>query len=181
MNLPNKLTILRMLMVPLFLACFFLDRWLSWWNILAAAVFFVADMTDVVDGRIARKYNLVTDFGKLMDPMADKLLFLTAFIMLTGLGWLPPLFTVLFVAREIVVSAFRLVASTRGTVIAANWLGKTKSTLQVIAIIAMLLENPLFRLINVRFDMICMWLAAIFTLWSMLDYIIKNWRVVKTK
>lgn len=180
MNLPNKLTIVRMLMVPLFVACFYLRDLTAYWNWIAALIFFLADMTDIVDGAIARKRHLVTDFGKLMDPMADKLLFCSAFIMLTSIGWLHPLFTLIFVGREFVVSGFRLVATAQGTVIAANWLGKTKSTIQVIAIIAMLLENPVFRLIGIRFDLVCMYLAAIFTVWSAVDYIWKNRKVVSS-
>lgn len=174
MNLPNKLTMLRMALVPVFIACFYLDSVLPWWNILAAIVMFIASMTDIIDGRIARSRGLVTNFGKLMDPIADKLLFCSAFIMLTGRGWLPALFTVLFIGREFIISGFRLVATNQGTVIAANWLGKTKSTFQSIGILAMLLENPIFNLIGFRFDMFCMFVAAIFTVWSCLDYILKN-------
>ena len=178
LNLPNRLTLMRMAMVPLFIACFYLRNALPWWNILAAAIFFVADMTDVVDGAIARKYNLVTNFGKLMDPIADKLLFLSAFILLTGIGWLHPLFCIVFVSREIIMDGFRLVTAAGGTVIAANWLGKLKSTLQVIAILWTLLENPVFRHFNFAFDFGLMCTAAVFTVWSLLDYIIKNRKAV---
>ena len=178
MNLPNKLTIFRTLLVPVFIACFFLEPYLNWWNWLAAALFFIADMTDIVDGAIARKYNLVTDFGRLMDPMADKLLFCSAFIMLTGRGMLPPLFTVLFIGRELVISAFRLVAVQNGTVIAANWLGKTKATLQVIAILFILLDNFGFRWLPFSFAGVVTHLAAVFTVWSAVDYIVKNRKAV---
>ena len=177
-NLPNQLTILRMLLVPLFIACFYLHSVISWWNWLAAAVFFVAGMTDVIDGYLARKYRLVTNFGKLMDPMADKLLMCSAFIMLTWMHKLPAVLCIIFVGREIIVSGFRLVTATGGTVIAANWLGKTKSTLQVIGIIAMLLDNPIFRIWNIPFDSIVMLLACVFTIWSALDYIIRNRKAV---
>ncbi len=178
MNLPNKLTLFRTFLVPVFLACFFLKPFLGWWNWLAAGIFFVADMTDIVDGAIARKYNLITDFGRLMDPMADKLLFCTAFIMLTWLNLLPPLFTVLFIGRELVVSAFRLVAVQTGTVIAANWLGKTKATLQVIAIIFILLDDFGFRWLPFSFSGLATHLAAVFTVWSAVDYIVKNRKAV---
>ena len=174
MNLPNKLTLLRMALVPVFIACFYLDAILPWWNYLAAAVMFIASLTDVIDGRIARSRNLVTNFGKLMDPIADKLLFCSAFIMLTGRGWLPAIFTVLFIGREFIISGFRLVATNQGTVIAANWLGKAKTLFQCIGVLSMLLENPVFRLINFRFDLFCMCVAAVFTVWSCLDYILKN-------
>ena len=174
MNLPNKLTILRVLLVPLFIACFFLDKWISWWNYLAAAVFFIADMTDVVDGYIARKYHIVTNFGKLMDPMADKMLFCSAFVMLTWLGQLSPILTIIFISREFVISAFRLVTAAGGKVIAANWLGKLKSGWQVVAILAMLLGNPIFKNFGIPFDQIMMIIAAVLTIWSALDYIVKN-------
>lgn len=178
MNLPNKLTLVRMVMVPVFIACFYLPDVISWWNYAAAAIFLLADLTDVLDGYIARKHNLITDFGKLMDPMADKLLFCSAFIMLTALdgpiGGLNPILTIIFIGRELIISAFRLVAASSGTVIAANWLGKAKSAVQVIAIMAMLLGNPIFNLINIRFDLILMYLAGILTVWSAADYIIKN-------
>jgi CDP-diacylglycerol--glycerol-3-phosphate 3-phosphatidyltransferase len=178
MNLPNRLTIIRMCMVPLFIACFFLDGVLSWWNYLAAGVFFIADMTDVADGYIARKRGLITNFGKLMDPIADKLLFLSAFIMLTAYGMLHPLLCFIFVAREIVIDGFRLVSALGGTVIAANWLGKMKSTLQVLGILWTLLGNPIFRHWNFPVDFGLMCAAAVFTIWSALDYILKNYKAV---
>ncbi|MDO4573281.1 MAG: CDP-diacylglycerol--glycerol-3-phosphate 3-phosphatidyltransferase, partial [Clostridia bacterium] len=178
MNLPNRLTLVRMCMVPLFVACFFLRGLLSWWNYLAAAVFFIADATDIIDGHIARKRGLITNFGKLMDPIADKLLFLSAFIMLCWLDRLHPILCFVFVAREIVIDGFRLVTAAGGTVIAANALGKIKATLQVLAILWTLLENPVFRRWDVPFDRILMCAAAIMSLWSALDYIIKNRRAV---
>ena len=181
MNLPNKLTILRILLVPLFIACFFVEQWIPWWRYLAAAVFFVADMTDVLDGYIARKHNLVTNFGKLMDPMADKMLFCSAFVMLTWLGQLSPILTILFIGRELVISAFRLVTAAGGTVIAANWLGKLKSGLQVVAILDMLLENPIFSAVSFPMDQVLMVIAAFLTVWSAADYMIKNKNAVTWK
>ncbi len=174
MNLPNRLTLVRTAMVPLFVACFYLDRVISWWNILAAAIFFIADMTDIADGYIARSQNLITNFGKLMDPMADKLLFCSAFIMLTWKGMLSPLLCLLFVGREFVISGFRLVTATSGTIIAASWLGKLKATLQVIAVLWTLLGNPIFRLWSIPFDAIMMYASAAATVWSALDYMIRN-------
>lgn len=167
-----------MLMVPLFIACFFVDGWITWWRYLAAAVFLIADLTDVLDGYIARKHGLVTNFGKLMDPMADKLLFCSAFIMLTWLSQLSPVLTILFIGREFVISAFRLVTAANGTVIAANWLGKLKSGLQVVAILDMLLNNPLFSQWGFPMDQVLMYLAAVLTVWSALDYIVKNRKAV---
>jgi len=174
MNLPNQLTILRMLVVPVFVASFFLAKRIDWWNYLAAGIFFVADMTDIVDGYIARTRNMITNFGKLMDPIADKLLFCSAFIMMTWNGMLSPILCIIFVGREIIVSGFRLVTASGGTVIAANWLGKLKSTLQVIAILWTLLGNPIFSRWNFAFDFGVMWTAAVFTIWSAVDYILAN-------
>ncbi len=179
LNLPNRLTIVRMLMVPMFVACFFLDKLLPWWYYLAAGIFFVADMTDIVDGYIARTHNLITNFGKLMDPIADKLLFCSAFIMMTWNGMLSPILCIIFVGREIIVSGFRLVTASGGKVIAANWLGKLKSTLQVIAILWTLLGNPIFSRWNFAFDYGVMCTAAVFTVWSAVDYIIANRNAVR--
>lgn len=178
MNLPNRLTLLRIVLVPVFIACFYLEPILSWWNWLAAGVFFVADMTDVIDGAIARKYDLVTNFGKLMDPIADKLLFCSAFIYLTANGSMSPLVCVIFIAREFIISGFRLIAVMNNRVIAANKLGKIKATIQVIAILFTLTENPVFSWFGIPFDRICMYAAVAFTVWSAADYMIKNWKEV---
>ena len=174
MNLPNRLTIFRMALVPLMVAVFSFDAWLDGWNYYAAAIFFLADMTDILDGSIARKRNLVTNFGKLMDPIADKLLFCSAFIMMTYNGMLNPILCIIFVGREIIVSGFRLVTANSGKVIAANWLGKLKSGLQVVAILATLLGNPIFSRWDFPFDFGLMCTAAVFTVWSAVDYIVVN-------
>ena len=174
MNLPNRLTIFRMVLVPLMVAAFSFEGWLPGWNYYAAAIFFIADMTDILDGYIARKHNLVTNFGKLMDPIADKLLFCAAFIMMTYIGMLNPILCFNFVGREIIVSGFRLVTANSGKVIAANWLGKLKSGLQVVAILATLLGNPIFSIWDFPFDFGLMATAAVFTVWSAIDYIVAN-------
>ena len=174
MNLPNRLTIFRMVLVPLMVAAFSFEGWLPGWNYYAAAIFFIADMTDILDGYIARKHNLVTNFGKLMDPIADKLLFCAAFIMMTYNGMLNPILCIIFVGREIIVSGFRLVTANSGKVIAANWLGKLKSGLQVVAILATLLGNPIFSIWDFPFDFGLMATAAVFTVWSAIDYIVAN-------
>jgi CDP-diacylglycerol--glycerol-3-phosphate 3-phosphatidyltransferase len=178
LNLPNRLTIFRMLLVPLMVAVFTFDTWLAGWNYYAAAIFFIADMTDIVDGYIARKRNMVTNFGKLMDPIADKLLFCSAFIMMTYNGMLNPILCIIFVGREIIVSGFRLVTANSGKVIAANWLGKLKSGLQVVAILATLLGNPIFSRWSFPFDFGVMYTAAVFTVWSAVDYIVANRKAV---
>ena len=174
MNLPNRLTIFRMVLVPLMVAAFSFEGWLPGWNYYAAAIFFIADMTDILDGYIARKHNLVTNFGKLMDPIADKLLFCAAFIMMTYNGMLNPILCIIFVGREIIVSGFRLVTANSGKVIAAIWLGKLKSGLQVVAILATLLGNPIFSIWDFPFDFGLMATAAVFTVWSAIDYIVAN-------
>lgn len=178
MNLPNRLTLLRMCLVPVFVACFYLDAVLPWWNILAAAVFVIASVTDLIDGWYARKHALVTDFGKLLDPMADKLLFCSAFIMLVGTGDIEPLFVIVFVGREFIISAFRLIAAENGTVIAAGRLGKLKSLFQCISVVLILLKNPLFGLIGIPMDRITLCIALVLTVWSLVDYFIKNRKAV---
>lgn len=178
MNLPNRLTLLRMGLVPVFVACFYLDGILPWWNLLAAAIFGIASATDLVDGWYARKYNLVTNFGKLLDPMADKLLFCSAFIMLVGNNSIEPLFVIVFVGREFIISAFRLIAVENGVVIAAGKLGKLKSTFQCIAVLLVLLNNPLFSLIGIPMDRIVLYAALLLTVWSLIDYFVKNRKAV---
>ncbi len=171
MNLPNKLTILRMLLVPVFIACFYFP--VSYANIVAAMVFTLAYITDILDGRIARKYNLVTNFGKLMDPMADKLLTCSAFVMLVAAGMLSPIVTIIIIGREFLISGFRLVAAGSGNVIAASWLGKTKTISQCVAVVMMLVW-PSLGLPGFRLDIIVLWVSVAFTVWSGVDYIVKN-------
>ena len=177
MNLPNKLTILRIILVPVFVACFFLP--VKGAMYIAAAVFVIAYFTDMLDGYIARKYNLITDFGKLMDPMADKLLTAAAMIMLTAYGLCSPIATFLTIARELIISAFRLVSATQGVVIAAGKIGKLKTLMQFIGIVLILLGNPLFNRIGVPFDQIVIWISVVLAVWSCADYIIRNLKVLK--
>ena len=144
-------------------------------KVLWAVVQDYSETAEPVGSRtIARKYNLVTNFGKLMDPIADKLLFCSAFIMMTYLHMLNPILCIIFVGREIIVSGFRLVTANSGKIIAANWLGKLKSGLQVVAILATLLGNPIFSRWNFPFDFGLMCTAAVFTIWSAVDYIVAN-------
>lgn len=177
MNLPNKLTILRIILVPVFVACFYLP--VEGAMYIAAAVFVVAYFTDMLDGYIARKYNLITDFGKLMDPMADKLLTAAAMIMLTAYGLCSPIATFLTIGRELVISAFRLVSATQGVVIAAGKIGKLKTLTQFIGIVLILLGNPLFNRIGVPFDQIVIWISVVLAMWSCTDYIVKNLKALK--
>ena len=177
MNIPNKLTILRIILVPVFVACFYLP--VEGAMYIAAAVFVVAYFTDMLDGYIARKYNLLTDFGKLMDPMADKLLTAAAMIMLTAYGLCSPIATFLTIGRELVISAFRLVSATQGVVIAAGKIGKLKTLTQFIGIVLILLGNPLFNRIGVPFDQIVIWISVVLAMWSCTDYIVKNLKALK--
>ena len=182
MNAANKLTLLRIAMVPVYITCYYIpSAWISWSMWLGAGVFILAAVTDVIDGNIARKHNLCTDFGKLMDPIADKLLICSAFIMLTAAGKLNAVLTILFVAREFVISGFRLVAVGRGTAIPAGIIGKLKTTLQCIAVVALMLDNPLFSLIGFPFHWFATGLALLASLWSCGEYLYKNRRMISFK
>ena len=190
MNLPNKLTILRMIMIPFFVACFYLPDNLNAKLAIAAILFILAYVTDAVDGHIARKYNLVTDFGKFMDPIADKLLTAAAIIFMLRFGLLPDYFGEAFVfltiAREFIVSGFRLVAAGKGTVIAADKLGKIKTVLQFITIAVILLDGYLLNdkviscgtVIKNYVDVVLICITLILTVWSMINYIVKNKQVL---
>ena len=151
MNLPNKLTVLRVIMIPFFV--FFL-LWEGGQNqtfrLISLAIFIVASLTDLLDGKIARKYNLVTNFGKFMDPLADKLLVCSALICLIELGELPAWMVIIIISREFIISGFRLVASDNGVVIAASYWGKFKTTFQMIAVVLLILDIPSLALLTDR-------------------------------
>ena len=142
MNLPNKLTILRVIMIPFFLVALMVPQ-IPGGKWIALALFCLASLTDMLDGKIARKYNLITNFGKFMDPLADKLLVSSAMIALIDLGRIPAWVVIVIIAREFIISGFRLVASDNGVVIAAGWWGKIKTFTQCIAIVIFLI-NPIF-------------------------------------
>lgn len=180
MNTANKLTVLRMLLIPIFIAFFFIPLPNAWNMWLAAGVFILAAVTDVLDGHWARKHNQCTDFGRFLDPIADKLLTCSAFILLTATGQLHAIFTILFIGREFVISGFRLVAAGGGTVIAAGLMGKLKTTLQCVAIVLLMLDNPLFSLIhaNFRMDWIVTGAALLASLWSCAEYVWKNRKMI---
>jgi CDP-diacylglycerol--glycerol-3-phosphate 3-phosphatidyltransferase len=170
MNLPNKITIVRILLIPVFVACFYLQG--EYARTLAALVFLVASMTDFIDGWIARKYNLVTNFGKLIDPIADKLLTFAAFIMLLYIGCISPIVAIVVMARELLISGIRMVAVENGTVIAASVWGKLKTISQCVSIILILLWE---RIVFVDFplDQAMLWVSVGITIWSGVDYIVK--------
>ena len=175
MNLPNKLTIARVIMIPLFLICLYLN--IGCGKYIAVGIFILASLTDLLDGKIARKYNLVTNFGKFMDPLADKLLVCSAMICLIQTGQLAAWIVVIIIAREFIISGFRLIASDNGVVIAASYWGKFKTTFQMLMVIVLILniQMPFFQILGV----ILTYVALILTVVSLIDYIVKNKDVLK--
>ncbi len=170
MNLPNKLTIFRVILVIPFVALM-----LNGYDLWAVAVFIIASLTDLLDGKIARKYNLITDFGKFMDPLADKLLVCAAMICLVEMGRLPAWMVIIIISREFIISGFRLVASDNGVVIAASYWGKFKTTFQMLMIIVLILNlGGVFDMIG----LVLTWIALILTVVSLIDYLVKNKRVI---
>lgn len=179
MNLPNKLTIFRVILIPFFVV-FLLIPYLyenCAGNYVALAIFCVASLTDLLDGKIARKYNLVTDFGKFMDPLADKLLVCSAMICLISTGQLPAVIVIIIIAREFIISGFRLIASDNGIVIAANMWGKVKTVFQMAMIILMLL-NLDFGWYKIVTNVV-MYIALALTVISLITYIVQNKGVLK--
>ena len=142
MNTAIKLTLLRMLLIPVFVVFFYIN--IPYWNYYAALVFVIAALTDLFDGALARKHNMVTNFGKLIDPMADKLLVCSALILLATIGWVHALFVIVLVGREFAVSGLRMLAAAEGKVLAAGNLGKMKTIVQIVAIVVILLQNGIF-------------------------------------
>jgi len=175
MNLPNKLTILRIIMIPFFVLFMLLDGGVSQtYRYIAAVIFIIASFTDLLDGKIARKYNLVTNFGKFMDPLADKLLVCSGLICFVGLGQLPAWFVIIIISREFIISGFRLVASDNGVVIAASYWGKFKTVSQMIMSVLLIVNIPALSILTTIFSVI----ALILTVVSLIDYIAKNYRVL---
>ena len=149
MNLPNKLTVCRVILIPFFFFFFLFDPASVSFKWIALGIFVIASLTDMLDGKIARKYNLITDFGKFMDPLADKLLVCSAMIGLIELGRIPSWIVIVIIAREFVISGFRLIASDNGRVIAASYWGKFKTTFQMIMVILMIadIQNNVFYML----------------------------------
>ncbi|MCM1123984.1 MAG: CDP-diacylglycerol--glycerol-3-phosphate 3-phosphatidyltransferase [Eubacterium sp.] len=174
MNLPNKLTMFRVILIPFFVVFMLVDitsadKW------IALAIFIIASLTDLLDGKIARKYNLVTNFGKFMDPLADKLLVCSALICLVALAKIPAWIVIVIIAREFIISGFRLIASDNGVVIAASYWGKFKTTFQMVMICLMIADISAISL----FTDIVMWVALVLTVVSLVDYLVKNKDVMK--
>ena len=174
MNLPNKLTILRVILIPFFVVFMLFDITGAADKWIALVIFCVASLTDMLDGKIARKYNLVTNFGKFMDPLADKLLVCTALICLTSMNRLNVIVVLVIIAREFIISGFRLVASDNGIVIAASYWGKFKTVSQM-ALIVLIMD--LGRVWNVV-GTVLTWVALLLTVVSLIDYIAKNKQVL---
>ena len=174
MNLPNKLTIFRVILIPFFLV-FLLVPGIPAGNWIALGIFIAASLTDLLDGKIARKYNLVTNFGKFMDPLADKLLVCSALICLIELGRIPSYMVVIIIAREFTIRRNPLIAADNGVVIAASYWGKFKTTFQMIAVCLMIANIPALQLLTT----IITWIAVILTIVSLIDYLIKNKDVLK--
>ena len=175
MNLPNKLTVLRVVMVPFFVYFMLTDAGGAANKWIALAIFIVASLTDMLDGKIARKYNLITNFGKFMDPLADKLLVCSAMICLIPSGRLNTAIVIVIIAREFIISGFRLVASDSGIVIAASYWGKFKTVFQMVMIIVLIADlGGVFDLIG----QILVWIALALTVISLIDYVVKNRQVL---
>ena len=171
MNLPNKLTVLRVIMIPFFVAALLYDGGANQnMRYVAAALFVIASLTDMLDGKIARKYNLVTNFGKFMDPLADKLLVCSALICMIELRELPAWMVIIIISREFIISGFRLVASDNGVVIAASYWGKFKTTFQMIGVVLLIFNIPVLSTLTT----IIVWIALALTVISLVDYIVKN-------
>ena len=175
MNLPNKLTILRVIMIPFFVFFMMYDvageasKWIS------LILFILASLTDLLDGYLARKYDIVTNFGKFMDPLADKLLVCAAMICLVGMGKLSAVIVTVIISREFIISGFRLIASDSGTVIAASYWGKFKTVFQMLMICLLIADIGAIQIVT----SITVYIALILTIVSLIDYLIKNRSVMK--
>lgn len=199
MNLPNKLTVLRMVMVPFFVGFILFSPKVQWLKWIALGLFIIASLTDMLDGKIARKYNLITNFGKFMDPLADKLLVCSALICLTDLNVIPSWITIVIIAREFIISGFRLIAAEKGVVIAAGKSGKWKTAVTMVMICFLLCVvntqgflseaamyapdsetgiHPAYWLLYGT-GYVLMIIALVLTVVSLADYLIKNKDVMK--
>lgn len=185
MNLPNKLTIFRMILIVPFVVIL-LGGEAGWFganllipDMIALAIFIVASLTDLIDGKIARKHNLVTNFGKFMDPLADKLLVCAALIALVEMGRIPAWAVIIIISREFIISGFRLIASDNDVVIAASYWGKFKTTFQMVMVCLMIANlGAMFLWMRILTDVV-MWIALALTVISLVDYLVKNRDVMK--
>lgn len=189
MNLPNKLTLLRIVLTPVFMGVLY-------WGFpgadyAALAIFIIASLTDLLDGKIARKYNLVTDFGKFADPLADKILVVAAMLWFVEVGRMPAWALLVVLLREFSVSGLRMIASDKGRVIAAGWSGKVKTAATMVCVIVMLLIGPSAAALQepgvltavpaallLRVDAACVWIIVLTTLYSGVEYFVNNRDVI---
>ena len=176
MNLPNKITVFRILMIPFFVACMLIKE-IPYHEIIAGVIFIIAALSDLIDGKIARRFNLVTNFGKFMDPLADKLLVQSALLCFVANGLLPAWIAIVIMSREFIISGFRLVAADKGIVIAAGYLGKLKTVFQMVMSVMLIFHfsHPVW----LATEQIFIWGSLILTIVSLVDYFIKNKDVLK--
>jgi len=189
MNLPNKITLARICLIPLFIIVLSVPfDWGKWQigentlpvtHFVACIIFAIASLTDWLDGYLARKLQLITNLGKFLDPLADKLLVTAAFILLVELNVAPAWIVIIIISREFAVTGLRLVAASEGLVLAASNMGKLKTTFQIVSIILLLLHNLPFSYIGIPVDMIVLYIALLLTAISGIDYFIKNWHVMR--
>ena len=185
LNLPNKLTILRLLLVPVF--CIFISASRTWTQWLAVIIFLAASATDLLDGYLARKNHQITDFGKLVDPIADKCLITSAMLFLVAQGRMHAGVCMVFIAREFIISAFRMLAASHGVVIAAGKLGKYKTAMQTVAVLLSMVCIPFgiydgfMGAFGVVLANVCMWIALVLAVLSCIDYIRSNKSVIDWK
>ena len=170
MNLPNKLTVLRILLIPVFMVVLYWG--FSGSAYVALAIFIIASLTDMLDGKIARKYHLVTDFGKFADPLADKMLVTAAMLWFVETGKMAAWMLLIVLVREFAVSGLRMIASDKGRVIAAGWSGKVKTAATMVCIVVMFLPIP--PVLNT----VCVWIITLTTLYSGVEYFVKNKDVI---
>ncbi|WP_449353928.1 CDP-diacylglycerol--glycerol-3-phosphate 3-phosphatidyltransferase [Virgibacillus natechei] len=189
MNIPNKITISRIFLIPIFIILLSVPFDWGEWNVgeghlpishfAAALLFIIASTTDWIDGYYARKYNLVTNLGKFLDPLADKLLVAAALILLIEMGLAPAWVVILIISREFAVTGLRLVAAGEGIVLAASSMGKLKTVTQIVAAASLLLHNFPFSYVGFPFATIMLYIALFFTVYSGYDYFVKNWHVMR--
>ena len=177
MNLANKLTTFRVLCIPIFVV-FMLIESIPYNYYLAAIVFIIASITDLFDGKIARKYHLVTNFGKFMDPLADKMLVSAAIICLTP-KMIPSWVVIIIIRRELFISGFRMLAADQGIVLAAGWWGKFKTAFSMVMIIVLIVNTPLNNSVLYIIGQVLIWISLALTIISMIEYVSKNFNVLK--
>lgn len=178
MNLPNKITTIRVLMIPIYLI-FMLVEQIPYGRYIAGVIFTIAALTDALDGYLARKNNLITNFGKFMDPLADKLLVCSALICFVQFHLMPSWIAIVIISREFIVSGFRTIASDNGVVLAAGWWGKIKTNVQIVMCVMLTVDLD-FAFINVL-EIVAIYLALALTIISMMDYLLKNYKLLFEK